>query len=208
MMIVHTHLRLTANFSSRTRERCPLVVFTMDGDEIASLPTDETNPVLPFDNDSIDELVIHDDALSRVIDEEVWLVELARVLSPGGVLKLTLPAAGPLAWLDAMNAYRYITDITHRGDEPDAALPTGWNRHYSDKHVRTLLDSAGLQVVKLSRQNYALNESRMLLGLLRENWIRGDRKAEHGLFPRFGKRDPRSHSSPIGGTWSITAKSR
>ncbi len=175
---------------------------------MASLPTDETTPMLPFEDDSIGELIIHDDAISRVIDEEMWLQELARVILPGGTLKLTLPAAGALAWLDAMNAYRYITDISHRGDEPDASLPTGWNRHYSDAHVRTLLDSSGLLLQEISRQNHMLSEARMLVGLMRNNWIRGDRADESQLFPRLGRRDPRSHSSLIGGTWSITAKSK
>lgn len=205
MEMIRAHLRLSTNLNGSTRERCPDVVFTRHGEEVAVLRTDVEQPQLPFDQSSVAELIIHDDALSRSIDEEVWLAEFARVLKSGGRLRLTLPAAGALAWLDTMNAYRYIADISGRGHAPDAANPTGWNRHYTREHITRLLTGAGFSNPSLHRQNNALRELGFLGGMLLNNWIREDRRSELRLFPQFGHRDPGDRARFITTTWSITA---
>lgn len=206
MTILTAHLELSTNFDKRTRERCPSIVFRDGSDIVISIRTDVETPVLPYSSGSIAEIVIHDDALSRVIDEEAWLAALAQILAPEGVLRFTLPASGALAWLDAMNAYRYVVDITRRGDQPNAALPTGWNRHYRRDAVVALLSAAGFTNVKVHSQNNALNEARMLLGLITGNWLKRDRETELRIFPRFGQRDPRAGGIPGTTTWSIAVR--
>ena len=203
---MHAHLRLSTNLTDRTRDRCPDVVFSVDDDEIAVIRTDTERPQLPIDNEGLGELILHDDVLSRVIDEEAWLREFARILVPDGKLSFTLPAAGALAWLDTMNAYRYLADISGRGHAPDAALPTGWNRHYTRDHVRRLLDDAGFNTPNIHSQSYAMQEIRLLTGLLRDNWIKQDRLAESRLFPQFGQRNPNTRVSPFATTWRISTR--
>lgn len=204
---MHAYLRLSTNLTERTRDRCPDVVFLLDGDEVATIRTDEQRPRLPIDDGSLDSLVLYDDGLSRAIDEECWLQEFARVLAPGGSLRLTLPAAGMLAWLDTMNAYRYLVDVIGRGDAPDAANPTGWNRHYSRNHINRLMEDAGFEVPDIHAQNYAISEIQLLTGLIRDNWIGQDRRAELKLFPRFGGRSPGKRSF-LTTTWEVTTTKR
>lgn len=201
-------LRLSTNRDGRTRERCPDVVFAVDGDELAAIRSDVEQPSVPLADGAVDALEIHTDALSRVMDEEAWLAEIARLTAPGSELRLTLPASGALAWLDSMNMYRYIADISKRGDAPDAALPTGWNRHYSPQDIHALLEGAGFADVVVERTCYALDEVAFLGMMLWRNWVRGDRSAERDLFPRLAKRTPDTHRFPLGTTWSITARKR
>lgn len=198
-------LRLSPNLNGRTRQRCPDVVASIDGVEIAAIRTDVEKPRWPLQNGEVDLVDIQDDALSRVIDEEAWLAEFARVIAAGGQIRLTLPASGALAWLDTMNAYRYIADISKRGQAPDAALPTGWNRHYSPENISSLLTGAGLAHVSVQRTSYALEEVAFLTTMLWRNWIRGEREAEREAFPRFARRTAGQRHSPAGTTWSITA---
>ena len=68
----------------------------------------------PYPDASYDAVVLLDE-LALTLPEEEALAEAARVLRPGGMLLLRVPADGRLAWLDGYNAYRYIQEITHRG---------------------------------------------------------------------------------------------
>lgn len=205
MKTIHAWLRLSNNFSSRTRDRCPVVVFEHQGEILDELRTDIAVPQLSIPDQSANEIVIWDDALSRAIDEEAWLGDITRVLVPGGRVSFTLPAAGALAWLDSLNSYRYITDVTRRGDEPDSTWPTGWNRHYSIQQIREMLGAAGLELENFGNQNHAISELRMLLGLIQHNWLKRDRAAEIRLFPELSRRDPRERSL-LRTTWAITAR--
>lgn len=208
MMELTAHLKLSESISGRTRERCPWVVFFHDGEEVTRLRTDEERPSLPFADGEIDHITLNDDALSRVIDEEAWLAELGRVLAQNGDLVLTLPKTGFLGWLDAMNTHRYAVDIGKRGNEPDASLPTGWNRHYSADELRELCLDADLVVESLTTINYAVSEARLITGLFWRNWVRGDRGAERELWPQLGRRDTRGGQALIGTTWSVLARKR
>lgn len=199
-------LRLSTNLDGRTRERCPDVVVSIDGAEIAAIRTDVEQPRLPLADGELGLVKIQDDALSRVMDEEAWVAEFARVIAAGGEMRLSLPASGPLAWLDTMNAYRYIADISKRGHAPDAALPTGWNRHYSPGNITALLAGAGFANVSIQRSCYAHKEMAFLATMMWRNWIRGERTAEQEAFPRFASRIPGTHRFPLVTTWSITAR--
>lgn len=209
MKTVRVTLQLSDSISSRTRVRCPHLVFEIAGSTAAVIRSDVESPVLPFEDGTVDTYVVHDDAFSRVIDEEAWLQEFSRTMTPGARLELTLPADGPLAWLDAMNLYRYVTDITKRGDAPDAALPTGWNRHYTRDQLRIMTNGAGFDVAQISYANHAVRELGMLLSLVTNNWLRGNRRAEAAAFPRFAKRSPDTAGRlPFGTTWAVSLRKR
>lgn len=201
-------LRLSDSTSEQTRERCPDVVFTLGGSDVAAVRTDTERPKLPFADGEIGSIEIRDDAMSRVIDEAAWLAEMSRVLIPNGTFQLTVPADGPLAWLDTMNIYRYIADISKRGDAPDASQPTGWNRHYQREGVILLLADAGFDSIQLQSTNYSDREIGMLATLFWKNWVRGERSAERTAFPRFGARRTGERRFPLRTTWSVSTRSK
>ena len=99
-----------------------------------------TPPVVewPFPDGAFDAVVLLDQ-LALTVREEEALAEAARVLRPGGVLLLRVPATGPLAWLDGYNGYRYVRDITRRGQPLPDTRGVGWRRHYGEGDVRDLL---------------------------------------------------------------------
>ncbi len=208
MKTLIAHLELSPNLQGRTRERCPNVVWMVDGEEVAAIRTDVERPTLPLADGDVHLIEIQDDALSRVMDEAAWLAECQRVLAVDGEIRFTLPASGPLAWLDTMNMYRYAVDIGKRGDQPDAALPTGWNRHYSLEDISLLLHDAGFDAMHLHSANYAANEVLLFMRLVWRNWIGGDRKAESEVFPGYGRRVFGTHRSPIRTTWNVSARNR
>ena len=92
----------------------------------------------PHPDGSYDAVILIDELALTVLEEEA-LAEAARVLRPGGMLLLRVPAAGRLAWLDGYNAFRYIREITHRGYGLPEAAGVGWRRHYRCEDVRKLL---------------------------------------------------------------------
>jgi SAM-dependent methyltransferase len=81
------------------------------------------------------------DVLEYVRDDEAMIDEFARVLRPGGLLRLRVPNTGPLAGLDGLNLYRYLSDITHRGRKPIETDEVGWRRHYGTQELTELLGS-------------------------------------------------------------------
>ena len=92
----------------------------------------------PHPDASYDAVILLDELALTVLEEEA-LAEAARVLRPGGVLLLRVPAAGRLAWLDGYNAFRYIQEITHRGRRLPESAGGGWRRHYRREGGRELL---------------------------------------------------------------------
>jgi SAM-dependent methyltransferase len=183
---LHAVLELSTHLDGKPRERCPLVRFTLadlDGQrDIGVIRSDEEKPRLDLADQSVNTIDIGD-ILSRVMDEEAWLAEMCRVLTPGGYLSFTLPAGGPLAWLDARNIYRYLVDIVGRGDPPDDTLPTGWHRHYSEEDVRRLLEITGFEPRTIQRVGIGFPEVPQLAGLLVGNFLLGRRDTEMRLRP-------------------------
>lgn len=191
-------LRPSTSQDDRTRARCPTVHFIGDEGEIAVFRTDEPAPSLQAPDGTFARIDART-SLSPVIDEEAWLRELARVLAPGGELRFRLPASGPLGWLDARNIYRYVTDVTKRGDAPDDTLPTGWNRHYSEKAVRQMLEVAGLRELAIERTGIGISEIPQLGGFLARNFVLGDRLAERKLHPLRVRMEARESRLPAPG---------
>lgn len=209
MKTMNVTLQLSTDLHGRHRERCPTLLFTENNEEVATLRSDVAEPRLQMEDATYDRIRIADDAIARVLDEEAWLTEISRLLRVGGELIFTLPAAGPLAWLDALTIYRYIADVSGRGDDPDSTRPTGWNRHYAKRGLQLLLSTAGLDLKSLKRANHAAQEIGMLSSLVVHNWIRRDRRAELSAWEKFGRRKPNGSSNlPFGTTWVITAVKR
>ena len=92
----------------------------------------------PHPDASYDAVILLDELALTVLEEEA-LAEAARVLRPGGVLLLRVPAAGRLAWLDGYSTFRYIQEISHRGRGLPEAAGVGYRRHYRREDVRKLL---------------------------------------------------------------------
>jgi SAM-dependent methyltransferase len=92
----------------------------------------------PHPDASYDAVILLDQLALTVLEEEA-LAEAARVLRPGGILLLRVPAAGRLAWLDGYNAFRYIQEITHRGHGLPEAAGVSYRRHYRREDVQKLL---------------------------------------------------------------------
>ncbi|MBA2276810.1 MAG: methyltransferase domain-containing protein, partial [Chloroflexia bacterium] len=128
-----------------------------------AISVDEERPRLPCD-DAVFDVVLAEDVIEHVLDEEQWLAELARVIRPGGRLTLRLPAAGPLAWLDELNLYRYLVETSHRGHAPRQTLPIGWHRRYTRADVVDMLKRAGFQPSSTRRVGIGLAEGPSLAG--------------------------------------------
>lgn len=133
-----------------------------------------TPPVVawPFPDASFDAVILLDE-LALTVREEEALAEAARVLRPGGILLLRLPAAGPLAWLDGFNAYRYLRETTRRGKPLPEVEGVGWRRHYPRADVRQLLRPY-FQVRAMRGVGLGLSEAARLALLVSWRWLRRD----------------------------------
>lgn len=113
----------------------------LDTAPLAQLPNVPfTPPVVawPFPDAAFAAVILLDE-LALTMREQEALAETARVLRPGGILLLRVPATGPLAWLDGYNAYRYVRDISKRGRPLPVLRGVGWRRHYRREDVLGLL---------------------------------------------------------------------
>jgi SAM-dependent methyltransferase len=130
----------------------------------------------PHPDASYDAVILLDQLALTVLEEEA-LAEAARVLRPGGVLLLRVPAAGRLAWLDGYNAFRYIQEITHRGRRLPDAAGVGYRRHYRREDLRTLLQPH-FRVRAMRASGIGLSDSARLALSLFWRWVlqspRGD----------------------------------
>lgn len=119
--------------------------------EWTSHRTNEEAPCFPAETAPFDRIIAHD-ALEYVLDEEAWVTALANRLAAGGTISIRIPLEGPLAWMDARNIYRYVTDLAGRGTAPGETLPTGWRRHYRERDLDRILRRAGLVVTARCRE--------------------------------------------------------
>jgi SAM-dependent methyltransferase len=136
--------------------------------QLAGLPF--TPPVVawPYPDASRDVVVLLDE-LARTVLEEEALAEAARVMRPGGILLLRVPARGRLAWLDGFNAYRYIRDVSRRGRPPPETAGVGWRRHYSRQDLAGLL-RPHFQVRAIRASGIALSDAARLSLMLFWRW--------------------------------------
>lgn len=92
----------------------------------------------PYPDAAFDAVLLFDE-LAFVVDDEAAIAEAARVLRPGGTFLLRVPNAGPLAWLDGFNLYRYLRVVTRHGPRLRETRGLGWRRHYRRREVEELL---------------------------------------------------------------------
>lgn len=111
------------------------------------------------------------DVLEYVRDDVAMIDELARVLRPGGLLRLRVPNAGPFAGLDALNLYRYLVDITRRGRKPPETNEVGWRRHYAVDDLPTLLEPA-FSIRSVATRRVGLAELVDFAALVICRWLR------------------------------------
>jgi len=130
---------------------------------------------LPFPDAPFDAVLLMD-TLEHVVDDPAVLKEAARVLRPGGRLVVRVPQAGPLAWLDSLNAYRYLREVSRRGKRPRETAKIGWHRHYAAGDLARMLNDAGFRVEATAGTGTGLSEALNLALLLRFRWLVSDRK--------------------------------
>ena len=162
----------------------------------------------PQPDAAYDAVILLDELALTVLEEEA-LAEAARVLRPGGILLLRVPAAGRLAWLDGYTAFRYIQEITHRGRGLPEAAGVGYRRHYRREDVRKLLQPH-FRVRAMRASGIGLSDSARLALLLFWRWMlqseRGDaaiRRVPETLARLEGRLAPAGR-----GYWLVTAAER
>jgi len=146
-----------------------------------------TPPVVewPFPDAAYDVVVLLDE-LALTVREEEALAEAARVLRPGGMLLLRVPATGRLAWLDGFNAYRYLHETTGRGSWLDEVAGVGWRRHYPRADLEALL-CPHFRVRQISASGIGLADAVRLALLIVWRWALQSPRAD-----RFIRRVPGS----------------
>lgn len=174
-------------------EQTPTIRLTGEADEvIAWIPTSEPVPRLPQSRQSVCAISALD-ILEHVHDEQAWLAEFARILVPGGQLTVRAPLENAVAWLDALNIYRYVSDTIGRGEHLQETFPTGWHRHYAPGDLPQILELAGFVVTDAHGEGLPVGEIRRLFGLIVGNMLRQRPDTERNLFERQARsgRGPR-----------------
>lgn len=118
------------------------------------------------------------DVLEHVVDEEAWIACFTRLLAPGGSLTVRVPLEGPVAWMDALNVFRYGQDITGLGKQPLETKMKGWHRHYRQADLEDLLWRVGLASVSATRSGSPHHEAPYFAALAWGTMVRGDRGTE------------------------------
>lgn len=176
-------LHLTLD-TGRTPPRVSLSLQRREDSAMPSTPSlinvDVAAPRLPY-ADALCDAIVALDVLEHVLDEEHWLAELARITRRGGQFIVRVPSFGPLAWLDALNLYRYLVEMSHRGTEPKKTLSIGWHRHYGQSELSALLLAAGFRPVSIQRTGTGLAEAPSLAGLISLDWALGLPNAERRI---------------------------
>lgn len=103
-------------------------------------------------------------------NDDLVLAELVRLLAPGGLLSLRLPAKGPLSALDANNLHHYLVDTTRRGMRPWETAEIGWRRHYTVEDIRHLLDPSQTNIQSIDRRRLGATELGDFAGRLAFRW--------------------------------------
>jgi SAM-dependent methyltransferase len=133
----------------------------------------------PHPDASYDAVILLDQLALTVLEEEA-LAEAARVLRPGGILLLRVPAAGRLAWLDGYNAFRYIQEITHRGHGLPEAAGVSYRRHYRREDVQKLLQPH-FRVRAIRASGIGLSDSARLALSLFWRWALQSRRGDTAI---------------------------
>jgi SAM-dependent methyltransferase len=123
---------------------------------------------LPLRTASVDAVECAE-TLELTRDEVGAFREIARVLRPGGRLRLQVPATGPLAALDAINLYKYVGEVAGRTELVEEALETGWRRHYSQADIEQLAGDR-FRIERVERRGLGLGEAVHFAAMLSGKW--------------------------------------
>jgi hypothetical protein len=145
---------------------------------LGETPVERIAPELAID-DVVAGQVTALDVLEHVIDEESWIAAFAAMLEPDGILIVRVPVEGPVAWMDALNAYRYVQDIVGRGQKPLESRMKGWHRHYRPRDLEQMIADAGFQVIQSLRSGSPHHDVLQFGALAWGGMVRGDRNLEH-----------------------------
>ena len=126
------------------------------------------------------------DVLEHVTDDERWIGNLAGQLVSGGRLTIRLPLEGPMAWLDALNIYRYVQDSTGIWKDLEETRLKGWHRHYRVDEVVRMTEASGMNVTSIVRSGSPHVEAVRFAGLAWGVMRKRELQAESQL-RRWGK---------------------
>jgi SAM-dependent methyltransferase len=116
------------------------------------------------------------DLLAFVHDDQETIYEFARIVKPGGSLIIRVPNESPTAGFDAFNLCRYLADSTHVGSRPPETDELGWRRHFREREIATMLESAGLRVVESRTTGTGLPELFQLSAMVGFRWLQRSEK--------------------------------
>ena len=155
----------------------PQIIMLRDDASTTSFRTDAETASFPWPDATFDRIEVLD-VIEHVMDEEVWLAEIARVLKPGGSARVQVPLRGLTSWFDGLNIYRYAVDVLGRGHDPVETKPVGWHRQYKPVDIRDLIERAGLIVSDVQSHSIGLGELPTLGLLVAGDMIGSDPQAE------------------------------
>ena len=202
------HLRLELVFPEPGHMSPVIALLDQHDNELGSITTSEPIPRLPIGDSTVRSATALD-VLEHVHDEQAWLAELSRVLVSDGELTVRVPLENLMAWADALNIYRYISDVTSLGDHPLETIPTGWHRHYAPGDLPALLELAGFEPVSTTTQGLPLQEIPHLAGLLAGKIVLGGHGTERRLFEfleRFRDRPRLQLPAALATTMTVRAR--
>lgn len=148
------------------------------------------------------------DVLEHVIDEEAWTALFADLRAPGGTVTARVPVEGPVAWLDALNVFRYVQDTTGHGKQPLETKMKGWHRHYRPGDLAAMLERAGLVPGEPERSGSPHHHLPHLAALAWGTIVRNDRETELRAMHRRNAAEAGTdlpHLGPLSTKVSITA---
>jgi SAM-dependent methyltransferase len=148
---------------------------------------------LPYADGAFSTIACHG-ALEFVRDDVGLIEEMGRILQPGGRLRLLVPAAGPLAVIDAYNLQRYLSDTARRGARPPETAEIGWRRHYGPGDLEPMLAGAGMRLLNARRRGLFFGELVHIAAMVLFRWLtRCETRYERGaaiaaMLARFEQR--------------------
>lgn len=149
------------------------------------------------------------DVLEHAQDEQAFLAECARLLIPGGELRIRVPVDGLTGWLDALTMVRYLAELTGLTREPDEPQPMGWHRHYRPRDITRVVTEAGFSITETKRVNLGLLELPHAAGLVVGQAVLKRPNTERTLFrlrQRLADAENAIPAGPLGSRIEITAR--
>ena len=163
---------------------------------------------LPLENGALGSLDVAG-TLEHVRDDEALYDELARVLRPGGRLRLRVPHAGRLAGIDALNLYAYAADIARRGPRAPESEELKFRRHLGLAEVAEALGPERFIVDLASTRGLGVSEGMRVAALIGTAIATNRAGAWLALRPALERLERLERRLPLGSWWlEVTATRR